>query len=86
MLTSHGIWQNLLRWSKTSWLIYNRMTPLIQLGKKRTILISISILLVSIHSIYFYHSVLPESETKKLIQQFVRLGLTILLLVAIYKT
>ena len=53
------------------------MNELTKLGKKRTILISISILLVSIHTIYFYHSVKPEIETKKLIQQIIRLLLTI---------
>lgn len=61
------------------------MNELIKLGKKRTILISISILLVSIHTIYFYHSVRPEIETKKLIQQLVRFSLTFGLLYAVYK-
>jgi hypothetical protein len=61
------------------------MNELIKLGKKRTILISISILLVSIHTIYFYHSVRPEIETKKLIQQIVRFLLTFGLLVMVYK-
>jgi len=61
------------------------MTDLIKLGKKRTILISISILLVSIHTIYFYHSVRPEIEEKKLIQQLIRFILTIGLLIFTYK-
>lgn len=61
------------------------MNELINLGKKRTILISISILLVSIHTIYFYHSVRPEIETKKLIQQIIRFLLTFGLLVMVYK-
>ena len=46
------------------------MNDLAKLGKTRTILILISILLVSIHTIYFYHSIRPEIETKKLIQQW----------------
>jgi len=61
------------------------MNELIKLGKKRTILISISILLVSIHTIYFYHIVRPEIETKKLIQQIIRFLLTFGLLYAVYK-
>ena len=60
------------------------MNELIQLGKRRTILISISILLISIHTIYFYHAVRPEIETKKLIQQIVRFFLTVGLLYLIY--
>lgn len=55
-----------------------------KIGKKRTILISIGILLVSIHTIYFYHSVKPEIETKKLIQQIIRFLLTFGLLYLIY--
>ena len=61
------------------------MNELTKIGKKRTILISISILLVSIHTIYFYHSVRPEIDTKKLIQQLIRFSLTIGLLVMVYK-
>ena len=61
------------------------MNELIKLGKKRTILISISILLVSIHTIYFYHSVKPEIETKKIIQQIIRFLLTVGLLAMVYK-
>lgn len=56
-----------------------------KIGQKRTILISISILLVSLHTIYFYNSVIPEIGTKKLIQQIVRFILTIGLLVMVYK-
>ena len=55
------------------------------LGKRRTILVSISILLVSIHTIYFYHSVKPEIDGNKLIQQIVRFGLTGLLLAYAYQ-
>jgi presenilin-like A22 family membrane protease len=61
------------------------MNELIKNGRKRTILISISIVLVSIHTIYFYHAVRPEIETKKLVQQAIRLLLTIGLLIAVYK-
>lgn len=61
------------------------MNELTKIGKKRTILISISILLVSIHTIYFYHSVRPEIESKKLIQQLIRFSLTIGLLIMVYK-
>src|SRR5688572_13160685 len=56
-----------------------------KLGKIKTILISISILLVSLHTIYFYNSVVPEIETKKLIQQTIRFLITIGLLVMAYK-
>ena len=61
------------------------MNELIKTGKKRTILISMSILLVSLHTIYFYHAVMPEVETKKLVQQIIRLLLTVGLLVYVYK-
>ena len=61
------------------------MNDLTKLGKKRTILISISILLVSIHTIYFYHSVRPEIESGKLIQQIIRFSLTVGLLIMVYK-
>ena len=63
----------------------NNMNELIYTGKKRTILISISILLVSIHTIYFYHAVRPEIEVSKLIKQGIRFLLTIGLLIATYK-
>lgn len=61
------------------------MNELIKLGKKRTILISISILLVSIHTIYFYHIVIPEIDKTKLTQQIIRFVLTFGLLYAVYK-
>lgn len=61
------------------------MNELTKIGKKRTLLISISILLVSIHTIYFYHSVKLEIESKKLIQQLIRFLLTIGLLIMVYK-
>ena len=61
------------------------MTELIKTGKRRTILISISVLLVSLHTIYFYHAVRPEIDTKKLTQQIVRFLLTAGLLIAVFK-
>lgn len=61
------------------------MNLLAQIGKRRMILLSISILLVSLHTIYYYHSVRPEIETKKLVQQIIRFALTVGLLVMIYK-
>lgn len=61
------------------------MNELVKIGKKRTILISISILLISVHTIYFYHAVRPEIESSKLIQQLIRFLLTIGLLFMVYK-
>lgn len=61
------------------------MNELISIGKRRTILISISILLISLHTIYFYHAVRPEIETEKLFQQILRFLLTAGLLVMVYK-
>ncbi len=60
------------------------MDELIQTGKKRTILLSISILLVSLTTIYLYHSAQDSIETKKLVQQIVRFAFTLGLLFAIY--
>lgn len=60
------------------------MNELAKKGKYRTLLVFLSILLVSIHTIYFYHSVRPEIETKKLIQQIIRFCLTVGLLYLIY--
>lgn len=61
------------------------MNELTKIGKKRTILISISIILVSIHTIYYYHSVRQEIEFKKLIKQLIRFTLTVGLLIMVYK-
>jgi hypothetical protein len=55
-----------------------------QQGKKRTILISISILLLSIYTIYAYHAVRPQIEFGKLTQQGIRFLLTLGLLYALY--
>lgn len=60
------------------------MNELAKKGKYRTLLVFLSILLVSIHTIYFYHSVRPEIETKKLVQQIIRFCLTVGLLYLIY--
>ncbi|EAS18938.1 hypothetical protein FNJ87_14795 [Nonlabens mediterrranea] len=61
------------------------MNELAQLGRRRTILISISILLVSLHTIYFYQSALPEINTSKLIQQSIRFILTVILLIFVFQ-
>jgi hypothetical protein len=55
------------------------------IGRKRTVLISISILLVSIHTIYFYHSNKPEVDSAKLTQQIIRFLLTAVLLYFLFK-
>ena len=60
------------------------MSELIKKGKRRTILISISILLISVHTIYIYHKVQPEIDPKKLTQQIIRFILTLGLLYLIY--
>ena len=52
------------------------MTPLQQRGRKRTIAAIISILLVSLYSIYIYQSVVPEFKLSKLISQIIRFILT----------
>lgn len=61
------------------------MNLLIKTGRKRTILISISIVLISLQTIYFYHNTLETIIVKKLIQQLTRLVLTIGLLILVYK-
>lgn len=61
------------------------MNKLIKLGKRRTILITISILLVSALTIYFYQAVVPETGIKKLVQQIIRFILTLSLLIFTYK-
>ncbi|RZK13464.1 MAG: hypothetical protein EOO43_17895 [Flavobacterium sp.] len=57
------------------------MNNLAKKGQVRTILISISILLVSLHTIYYYISTVG---TEKIISQSVRFLLTLLLLVMVY--
>lgn len=61
------------------------MNHLEKTGKQKTILISISILIVSLHTIYFYNSTIPEIGSKKTFQQVVRFLLTIGLLIMVYK-
>lgn len=61
------------------------MNQLVKEGRRNMLLVSASILLVSVHTIYFYHSVRPEIEEKKLIQQGIRFLLTIGLLTMIYQ-
>ncbi|MBE0393371.1 hypothetical protein BJQ96_03235 [Flavobacterium sp. PL0002] len=62
-----------------------KMNELAKIGKGKTILISISILLVSIHTIYFYQSVRPEIESTKLVRQLISFLFTIGLLIMVYK-
>ena len=61
------------------------MNELSQVGKKRTILISISVLLVSLFTIYSYQKYVPYIENKKIIQQIIRFIFTAILLYFIYK-
>lgn len=61
------------------------LNSLEKLGKKRTILISISIIIISLHTIYYYNSVMAEIETKKIIQQSIRFLLTVWILILIYQ-
>lgn len=60
------------------------MDELAKIGKRRTILISISLLIISIYTIYYYHSVRAEVDSIKLIQQIIRIFLTVGLLYAAY--
>ena len=60
------------------------MNELAKIGKKNTILISISIILVSLFTIYSYNRNVPFVETKKIIQQAIRFILTIVLLYFLY--
>ncbi len=61
------------------------MNTLEKLGKERTIKISISILLISLHTIYFYHSVREDFDTTKFASQMIRFALTGVLLYFLYK-
>ncbi|TCI92699.1 hypothetical protein [Tenacibaculum sp. M341] len=54
-------------------------------GKRKTIQVSLSVVLISIYTIYIYHSVRPEINFSKLIQQIIRLSLSIGLLIMVYK-
>lgn len=61
------------------------MNPLERTGKRRTIWLSASILLLSVWSTYFYQSVQPEINLPKLFSQIVRFILTIILLFFVYQ-
>ncbi len=61
------------------------MNALERTGKRRTIRLSASILLLSVWSTYFYQSVQPEINFPKLFSQIVRFILTVLLLFFVYK-
>jgi len=60
------------------------MTELAKIGKKQTIYIFISILIISLYSTYIYQSVQPQIDTKNLISGIIRFFLTIGLLYLIY--
>ena len=54
-------------------------------GQKLTISAITSILLISLHSIYYYQTNVVEINKAKLIQQIVRFVLTLVLLILVYK-
>lgn len=60
------------------------MNELARSGRTKTIFVSLGILFVSLHTIYFYHAVRPDVETKKLIQQIIRFLFTTGLLIFTY--
>ncbi|WP_040282056.1 hypothetical protein [Psychroserpens damuponensis] len=60
------------------------MDELAKIGKRKTLIISISVLIISIHTIYLYQSSRPELDSLKLTQQIVRFFLTVGLLYATY--
>lgn len=60
------------------------MNKTIKTGMNRTILLSISILILSIFSIYFEQSGKMDLDIKKLIRQVIRFFLTIGLLYCVY--
>lgn len=61
------------------------MNNLIKNGQRQTLLIANAIISISILNTYMYQWVLPEIDTKKLIQQSIRILLTVGLMVAVYK-
>ena len=61
------------------------MNAIAKKGKSYTIRVFASVLLISIYTIVTYNIVLENVETKKLIQQIIRFGLTILLMYFIFK-
>lgn len=60
------------------------MTELAKIGKKQTIFVFISILIISLYSTYIYQSVQSQIDTKNLISGIIRFLLTIGLLYPIY--
>ncbi|RZJ50931.1 MAG: hypothetical protein EOO19_02025 [Chryseobacterium sp.] len=60
------------------------MNPLQKKGQIRTLSIFAAILLVSLYTIYFYQSSIPELDVKKLISQIIRFCLTVGLLYLVY--
>lgn len=60
------------------------MNTLVELGRRRTILLSISVLLITMFTIYFYQSSQEETDVKKLSQQIIRFFLTMVLLYYVY--
>lgn len=61
------------------------MNELEKIGRRRTVLISLSILFVSLHTMYLYHVSKPEIDTQKLTQQIIRFCLTVVLLFFAYR-
>jgi len=61
------------------------MNALERTGKRRTVRLSASILLLWVWSTCFYQSVQPEINFPKLFSQIVRFILTVLLLFFVYK-
>ncbi|MXN92629.1 hypothetical protein GR160_15475 [Flavobacterium sp. Sd200] len=55
------------------------------LGRNFTIRIFASVLLISIYTIVTYQLLLEHTDTKKLVQQIIRFGLTILLMYFVFK-
>jgi hypothetical protein len=60
------------------------MNQLVKAGKRNTLLLAASILLVSLHTIWYHHS-LVDVDTKKMTQQSIRFILTLVLLFGLYK-
>lgn len=61
------------------------MNELAHKGKIMTIRVFASMLLISIYTIVTYNILVPNVETKKIIQQIVRFALTVLIMYFIFK-
>lgn len=61
------------------------MTELAHKGKIMTIRVFASMLLISIYTIVTYNIVVPNVETKKLIQQIVRFSFTVLIMYFVFQ-